>query len=207
MSLPPVNVCAPGDDEDPRDFTELLQKINGGDADAREQFVAKIIRKLRRMAERVLREPGRKCDLQPTEVVSELYLKLFGEKPGNFVNRRHFWKSAAIALQRIRVEDARRRGAKKRGGDRGHVPLDDPLARGELDADGLLDLDEALRRLEPLHPDAWEVVILRYFCGFSVDQAAEILGFAPRKVDDLWAFARAWLLRALRGRDAGETPC
>lgn len=206
MSVPPANVCAPGDDEDPRHFTELLHRANAGDSAARDELISAIIRKLRRMASHMLCKCGGECTLQPTEVVSELYLKLFGERPGDFANRRHFWRSAAIALKRIRIEDARRRQALKRGGGRNRVALEDPLARPELDPDALIDLEEALERLKPLHPDAWEVAVLRYFGGFTVDQTAEVLGCAPRTVDDLWAFARAWLLRELHGRSEDHPP-
>jgi len=60
-------------------------------------------------------------------------------------------------------------------------------------------VDEALARLAEAEPDALRLVELRYFAGLSIPQAAEILGIAPRSADRLWAFARAWLRREIRG--------
>ncbi len=126
-----------------------------------------------------------------------------------FANRRHFFAAAAIAMRRIRIDSARRRSRLKRGGP-GADGADLPAARGPVapagdgeaawfDSDPLRDLaiDEALRRLERERPELAEVVQLRYFAEFSVDQVAEALGVTPRTVDFRWAMARAWLKRAL----------
>jgi DNA-directed RNA polymerase specialized sigma24 family protein len=71
--------------------------------------------------------------------------------------------------------------------------------------DELLALDEALDLLAVTDPQAAALVKLRYFVGFTVIQAAEILGVSPRTADALWAFAKAWLLRKLEGEPPGES--
>jgi DNA-directed RNA polymerase specialized sigma24 family protein len=40
---------------------------------------------------------------------------------------------------------------------------------------------------------AAELVKLRYFAGFRNAEAASLLGISPRKADQVWAYARAWL--------------
>jgi DNA-directed RNA polymerase specialized sigma24 family protein len=61
--------------------------------------------------------------------------------------------------------------------------------------------DEALDRLAAIEPRAAEVVKLRYFAGLSVAEAAAALGISPRTADGDWAYARAWLVTALRDGD------
>lgn len=127
-----------------------------------------------------------------------------------FANRRHFFAAAAIAMRRIRIDSARRRSRLKRGGPgpggAESTPARGPVASADgdgeavwFDSDPLRDLaiDEALQRLERERPELAEVVQLRFFAEFSVDQAAEVLGVTPRTVDFRWAMARAWLKRVL----------
>jgi RNA polymerase sigma factor (sigma-70 family) len=65
----------------------------------------------------------------------------------------------------------------------------------------LLDLDEALRRLEVTDPQAAEVVKLRVFAGMTVEEVAQLQGTSPRTVKRNWAYARAWLGRQLSAYD------
>jgi RNA polymerase sigma factor (sigma-70 family) len=71
----------------------------------------------------------------------------------------------------------------------------------ELPADDLLALDEALTALAEHDAQAAQVVQLHYFAGLSIEQAAEVLGLSARTAYRDWAFARAWLYRALRGTE------
>lgn len=78
------------------------------------------------------------------------------------------------------------------------MPLDDiDVAACERDPD-LVAIDEALERLEQEDPRKARVVELRFFGGLSVEETAETLAVSPRTVDKDWAFARAWLYRALK---------
>jgi DNA-directed RNA polymerase specialized sigma24 family protein len=61
----------------------------------------------------------------------------------------------------------------------------------------MLAVDGALDRLAEPDPTAAELVKLRYFAGFSLVEAAEILGVSPRTADRLWSYSRAWLRRAV----------
>ena len=64
-------------------------------------------------------------------------------------------------------------------------------------ADEILAVDEALAGLAAADPKAAELVKLRYFVGLSVDEVANALNMSPRSADRLWAYARAWLQRAI----------
>ena len=104
-------------------------------------------------------------------------------------------------MRRILVENARRKHRLKRGGGRAPQALEpDQVAAPEVSED-LLALDEALTRLAQLNPRAARLVQLRYFGGLTIKQAAEVLDISGRTADADWAYARSWLLAAMRGDD------
>ena len=151
---------------------------------------------LRAAAQRRMSQERREHTLHATELVHEVYLRLFGvDGPKvEYASRAHFFHAVGEAMRHILIEHARRRGRLKRGGDRARVTLNP--ADLELDENGqdLLALDEAFRRLEAKDARAAEVVRLRFYAGLSVEQTAEALGISPRTVEREWKFARAWLL-------------
>jgi RNA polymerase sigma factor (TIGR02999 family) len=137
--------------------------------------------------------------LHATELVHEVYLRLFGVdgRRIDFANRAHFFHCVGEAMRHILIEHARRRGRRKRGGDRERVTLDLAELALPADAENLLAVDEAFRRLDAKDARAAEVVRLRYYAGLSVEQTAEAMGISARSVAREWAFARAWLLHCL----------
>jgi RNA polymerase sigma factor (TIGR02999 family) len=144
-------------------------------------------------AARLTREkPGQMLDA--TSLVHEAFLRLVGQQ--TFDGQRHFFAAAAEAIRRILVEQARRQ-AMKRGGHGSRQELDpNPFAAPAPD-DELLALHEALDRFAEAHPLKVELVKLRYFAGLTADQAAEALKISPSTADRHWAYARAWLRRAM----------
>jgi RNA polymerase sigma factor (TIGR02999 family) len=100
-------------------------------------------------------------------------------------------------MRRILIEHARKRGRQKRGGQRRRIPLDAVDLASEEQFSDFLAVEEALRRLEQEDGRAAEVVRLRFFAGLSVEEVAQMLDSSPRSVAREWAYARAWLYRAL----------
>ena len=159
---------------------------------------------LRRVAERYVRRE-RAQTVQATELVHEAYLRLARDAPARWENRAHFIAIAAIAMRRLLVERARRRGAVKRGGPHVQVTLDESLLTTQPDAGvDLVALDRALTRLAALDASHARVVELRYFGGLSVEETAEAMSISPATVKRHWALARAWLLRELEGGAAAS---
>ncbi|MCO6456320.1 MAG: sigma-70 family RNA polymerase sigma factor [Pirellulaceae bacterium] len=171
------------------------------------QLFASVYDELRKMAAgRLALEPSGQT-LQPTALVHEVYLRLLATTDGAnppWESRGHFFTAAATAMRRILIETARRKSRQKHGGGRCRVDLDpEQIADMEL-ADELLALDEALARFAAVEPKIAELVMLRYFGGLTIREAAAALEIAPRTADAHWAYARAWL-QAECNRHAGDT--
>jgi RNA polymerase sigma factor (TIGR02999 family) len=178
------------------EVTRILSALEEGDPHAAEQLLPLVYEELRRLAaEKIAQEnPGQ--TLQATALVHEAYLRLVNtEQAQRWDSRGHFFAAAAESMRRILVEAARRKQRLKHGGGRAReevadLPSPEPPER-------LLAVDEALGRLSQASPQAAELVKLRYFAGFSNAEAASCLGISPRKANQVWAYARAWLREEL----------
>jgi RNA polymerase sigma factor (TIGR02999 family) len=182
------------------DVTGLLRVWSGGDERAFEQLLPLVYDELHRMALRYLAQERSNVTLQATGLVNEVCLRLLGWDAVRWQNRGHFFGVSAQMMRRVLVDIARRRRADRRGGPAAvHVPIDDIEIAAESeppDAD-LGALDRALEKLAAADPRKARVVELRFFGGLSMEETAEILGISLRTAHSDWAFARAWLYRAL----------
>jgi RNA polymerase sigma factor (TIGR02999 family) len=181
------------------DVTLILSAIERGDARAYERLLPLVYDELRRLAARNLAREKTGQTLQATALVHEAYLRLVGQEgPRSYQDRGHFFAAAAAAMRRILVDNARRKGAGKRGGGLRRQELGD-VAAPEADEE-LLALDEALVKLAAKDPQKARLVELKYFAGLTGEQAAAVLGISPTTADRHWAYARAWLQAEVRGR-------
>jgi RNA polymerase sigma factor (TIGR02999 family) len=179
------------------DVTRILNAIDQGDPHAAEQLLPLVYDELRKLASAKLahEKPGQ--TLQATALVHEAYVRLLAaDKDQQWDNRRHFFAAAAEAMRRILVEAARRKHRLKHGGDR--IRISDAIEVASVERpERLLLLDEVLDRLAKESSEAAELVKLRYFAGFSNAEAASMLKISPRKANQVWAYARAWLREEL----------
>lgn len=174
-----------------------------------EELFTQLYDELRRLASNKIAHEAPGQTLQATSLVHEAFLRLGGGKSASggavapqWDSRNHFFCAAAEAMRRILVDNARRRRRQKRGGNAAREALssldESLLNHAETEVpDRLLDVHDALTRLEAANPMAAQVVKLRYFVGFTNQETAEIMEISPRKVNQLWAYARAWLLEAI----------
>ena len=193
------------------DVTRILSQIESGDPAAAEQLLPLVYDELRKLAAAKLafEKPGQ--TLQATALVHEAFLRLVkapqqsaDPAPLHWDGRGHFFAAAAEAMRRILVENARRKGRARHGGELIRQELTDvPGVVSEVHED-LLALDAALDRLKGVNSQAVELVQLRYFAGLSQDEAAEALGISPRTAGRLWAYARAWLHVEITGKEIIE---
>jgi RNA polymerase sigma factor (TIGR02999 family) len=191
------------------DVTRILSAIEQGDPKAAGELLPLVYDELRRLAKQRLarEEPGQ--TLQATALVHEAYLRLVaGEAVQRWDSRGHFFAAAAEAMRRILVDNARRKAAEKRGGQRERQELADVDVAAPVPSppEDLLALDEALAKLEVHDPDKAQLVKLRYFAGLSEEEAARALGISRTTAHRHWRYAKVWLLNELGDGGEGKNP-
>jgi RNA polymerase sigma-70 factor, ECF subfamily len=184
------------------DVTGLLQAWSGGDAEALDQLAPLVQRELREMARRMLANERQAVGWQPTDLVQESYVRLLDWHAVHWQNRAHFFATTARMMRRVLVDAARARQAAKRGQGVEGLPLEAVEVAAPAPSVDVVALNDALAELATLDPRPSQVVELRFFGGFSVEETAETLGVSVRTVINEWNTARAWLHHTLakRGR-------
>ena len=187
------------------DVTRILSAIEHGDPSAAEQLLPLVYDELRQLAAQKLAQEKPGQTLQATALVHEAYMRVAdGDKAAHWNSRGHFFAAAAEAMRRILVENARRKRGVKHGGACRRVNLDESAPCAPEPAEELLALDEALDRLAREDPRKAELVMLRYFTGLSVQEAADVLGISRATADRYWAYAKVWLYCAISAADGTE---
>jgi RNA polymerase sigma factor (TIGR02999 family) len=185
---------------EPLSVTRLLQDASGGNREAFDRLVPLVYETLRRLAHRALRNERSGHTLSTTALAHEAYLELVGLERIEWRDRSHFFAVAARAMRRILIDYAVSRNAQKRGA--GVVPLhvDDVVIASDDHIDEMVQLDEALGRLEALNARAARIVECRVFVGMTISETAAALDTSPASVKRQWNAARAWLTRELSAR-------
>ena len=180
------------------DLTSLLEVWSEGDERAFDRLIPLVYDELHRMAHRYLARERADVSLQATGLVNEVCLRMLGWDPIRWQNRGHFYGVSAQMMRRILVDIARKRRADRRGGTGVvHVSVEEvDVADDAPDAD-LEALDRAIADLAARDARKAQVVELRFFGGLSMEETAQALGVSLRTANNDWAFARAWLYRAL----------
>ncbi len=182
-------------------MTQLLHRLNEGDAQATDELVPLVYDELRAVARRFANAGEQGRTLQATALVHEAFLKLFDPdgKRAPWDGRRHFFAVAATAMRRLFADYARAANRAKRRGPGERVSISDvPLdAEGDNKEIGVLELTEALESLEAFDPRVARVVELRFLAGLSVEETAAELGVTERSVYRDWRVGRAALRRQL----------
>lgn len=179
------------------DTADLLAAMRGGDQDALDRLVPRVYAALRRIAHRELTRRNGERTLRTTELVHEAYLKLVDQTRVEVADRAHFLALAAKVMRHVVIDYARKRRTLKRGGGWKRISLDRALPATDERLADLVDLDDALRRLETFDDQLHRVVECRYFGGMTVQETAAALNVAPRTVDRAWQKAKAWLYREI----------
>src|SRR5262245_23850223 len=147
-------------------LTTLFASWRDGNSAAGDELVAVLYKELRLLASHYLRQERPDHTLQPTALVHEMYLRLFGvSEPVKWQDRAHFFAVAAQTLRRILVDYARSRRAEKRGGDQLRMSLTAAEGFAESRDEDLLAIEELLEQLAESQPRAVQVVELRFFAG------------------------------------------
>jgi RNA polymerase sigma factor (TIGR02999 family) len=183
--------------EELKPVTRALHAAVHGDPRAAEDLLPLVYDELRTLARARLRKVPPGQTLQPTALVHEAYLRVVGNQDPGWDGRGHFFAAAARAMRDILVEHARRKMAKKRGGDRHRVPADQAEPALEPPSEDVLAVDEAVKRLEQDDPRKGQIVNLRYFARLTTAETADALGVSIGTIEREWRYIRAWLQREL----------
>lgn len=182
---------------DRKKLTLLLQDLTEGKIKS-DELLPQIYKDLHSMARAQRRRFAPGETLNTTALVHEAYLKLVDHSHQTWEARSHFFSVAAKAMRCILVDYAKMERAAKRGGNKKPVTFHDHLISDDKQADEVLNLDEALTKLEKIAERQSKVVELRFFCGFTIEETAELMSVSPATVKRDWNLARSWLYREIR---------
>ena len=180
------------------EITLILGRAQAGDVHAAEELLPLVYDELRKLAACKLASEPPGQTLQPTALVHEAWLRVQGLRKQDWQNRGQFFATAAEAMRRILVDNARRKRAQRHGGGQERVELPEDGIAAPTDDDHLLALHEALDKLAAENPSQAELVKLRYFVGLSVEETAQVLDISVPTAKRHWAYAKAWLYREIR---------
>ena len=174
-----------------QNVTQMLLAWGGGDEAARDALIPLVYDQLHRIARQNLRREREGHTLQTTALINEAYLKLV-EQPVSWQSRNHFFGIAARLMRQVLVDHARSRQRLKRGGNQHQISLTAAEDAQEQSAD-LLALNEALGILSQVDPQRSQIVELRFFGGFTIEETAQFMRVSTPTVERGWRAARAWL--------------
>ncbi len=174
--------------------------------DALDELFDRMYPHLRRLAAHILSRRARgRPDVSATTLVHSACARLM---KGDLLaeDRRHSFRLFCKAMDREWIDRIRHDVAKKRGGGLRRELLRDAIATDAPDYAAYIDLREALAELTLADSDAAEVVRLRYYCGATLEETAEIMGRTLAIVRRDWAYAKSWLRERLDSDAAARAP-
>lgn len=186
-------------------ITALVQAFSDGDRGALDRLMPLVYRDLQRLARNQVRRGGPRVTLDTGVLVHEAYMKMLDQKSARPVDRGHFLAICSRAMRQVVIDHARQRQAAKRGGGERPVTFDEAAIAVDEQAVQLLEINDALERLEKRDERLARVVECRFFAGLTEDETAAALGVNTRTVQRDWRRARAWLLADLDGTGGAGT--
>lgn len=180
------------------DVTQIIARVDQGDAAAADALLPLVYDELRKLAAARLSQESPGQTLQPTALVHEAWLRLVGHTHPLFQGKAHFFAAAAEAMRRILIDKARRKKALRHGGGKEHLDAFELQIPASVPTDELLAVNDALEQLEAEDPELAKLVKLRFFAGLKNQEIANLLGVSIPTVERRWAFARAWLRQTMR---------
>lgn len=186
-------------DEDDQAITRLLIDWRSGDQQSLPKLMTALQDQLRMMAHQRFSRERISHTLQPTALVSELYLRLQQGVEVDWRDRAHFFAVSASIMRRILVDHARKFIRSSGSGERLSMTMAEALLPEVKDEVAILDLDKALNKLKETDESQHEVVMLRFFGGLTMEEIAAVTGTTERTIQRKWAAARVLMLAYLKG--------
>lgn len=178
-------------------ISALIASTEGGDRKAADALFSALYAELHELARRKLAGAGPRVTLGPTTLLHEAYLDIAQREGPVFPDRDRFLGYAAKVMRGLIIDNARSRGAQKRGGAYAITTLDDDSAAA-ADGGELVEIGAALDQLAAADPPLADIVDLKFFCGFSCTEIARMRGVSERTIQRQWEKARLYLHRKIR---------
>jgi RNA polymerase sigma factor (TIGR02999 family) len=179
----------------PSTISSLIGSAERGDRSAADALFAALYSELHRLARSQLRRSG--ATIGATTLLHEAYLDISRRESAVFPDRGRFMSYAAKVMRGLIIDYSRRRCALKRGGGFELTALTTDVASPAPDDGELAEIGAALDVLGREEPALAEVVDLKFFCGFSLGEIAEMRGVSERTVRRQWQKARIFLHGAI----------
>ena len=180
------------------DVTRILNSAGQSGPASSTQLLETVYEELRRLAVTRMASEAPGHTLQPTALVHEAWLRLSNDENRKWNDRTHFFATAAEAMRRILVDQARRKRAQRHGGGQHRVEMPDIACALPDGEEQILAVNEALEKFAAQDPQKAELVKLRYFVGMTIEEAADALGISAPTAKRHWAYARAWLANEMK---------
>jgi RNA polymerase sigma factor (TIGR02999 family) len=178
--------------------SSLIALTENGDHSAADALFSALYAELHELARRQLAGSGSGVTLSPTTLLHEAYLNMAQREGAVFPDRARFMGYAAKVMRGLIIDNARSRGAQKRGGAFQITTLDEEAGAAVVDDGELVQIGAALEELTAVDPPLADAVDLKFFCGFSFPEIAQMRGVSERTVQRHWEKARIYLHRRIR---------
>jgi len=182
----------------------LFDVAERGDHSASESLFAALYSELHRLAQRELGNRGVPVSLSPTTLLHEAYLDMSARSGPTFPDRPRFMSYAARVMRGLIIDHVRSRRAHKRGGQFELTSIEELNAEPAVKEAELKRLSDSLDELAEVEPVLAEVVDLKFFCGFTFAEIAQMKGVTERTVQRYWDKARIYLHVSYADRNANE---
>lgn len=179
------------------DITQLLGHARAGAPGAKEALFTELYGELRMIAASRLSHMPAMTMLDPAALVHEAYLRVREREALPEGDRNFFLAYAGGVMRHIVIDALRQRSAVKRGGEWQAVTLSTRNLTPELAQTSIEKLNDAIEDLHRIDRLGAEIVEMRFFAGFGIEQIAEVIGASPATVKRHWQRSRAFLLAAL----------
>jgi len=183
------------DQEAVEEITRIIREGSPDQSGVAHEILPIVYKELRKLAAYRLAQERPGQTLQPTALVHEAYLRLVKNPADQWDSQRHFFMAAAEAMRRIVIDNARRKNRQKHGGEWHRTEME--MSEIGAPSEEAYEIHEVLDRFYEVDPESAELVKLRFFVGLTQQEAADILEISKRTADKRWAYARAWLYRAI----------
>lgn len=182
-------------------FKDEIDSFTTIDSKTKINIFSILYKDLHELAKKTIRNMPLKNDLDTTGLLHETYVKFTSAGYLNCRDRSHFYALASRAMRRILISEARKMSAMKRGGCKQVISysdlreIDQKLDVCNLPVEQFELLESAIEKLNSIDQNKrlCQIIDLRYFSGFTLDETAEILGVSKGTVRRDWNFIKVWI--------------